>query len=270
GAAMRKVSSRPQRTLARPVEISGVGFVTGTDVRVRFRPASPYSGVVFVRTDLPGKPAIAANAANVTGATRRTTLGRTPAKVEMVEHVLAALAGLCIDNCTIETDGPELPGLDGSALGFAAALCEAGVTTQPARRDIWTVEEAITVGDSSATLTLHPIAIAPFPPGDSGQSEGLRVTYLLDYGPKSPIWLQRHTHQINPENFLNGLADCRTFLLEEEAKEFRRMGWGTRVSPSDLLIFGASGPQGNRLRYADEPARHKVLDIVGDLALSGH
>jgi UDP-3-O-acyl N-acetylglucosamine deacetylase len=245
--------------LARAVEISGVAFVTGRDVRVRFCPAPPDSGVAFVRVDLPRTPVIPAIAENVTGANRRTTLGRPPAQVELVEHALAALAGLYIDNCTIEIDGPELPGLDGSALGFAVVLSAAGIVSAGSGRSIWSVDDPITVADAGTTLTIYP-ADQPL----------LRITYLMDYGPNSPIAQQRHTHEITPELFLHGLADCRTFLLEEEAVQFRRMGWGTRVTENDLLIFGPHGPQGNRLRFADEPARHKILDIVGDLALVGH
>jgi UDP-3-O-acyl N-acetylglucosamine deacetylase len=256
---VRKISSRPQRTLARAAEIRGVGFVTGAEVCVRFRPAPPHSGLAFVRTDLPGKPVIPAVVANVSGATRRTTLGRPPAQIELVEHALAALTGLRIDNCTIEIDGPELPGLDGSALGFASVLCEAGTVVQRAVRDVWTAEAPITVGDSSSNLTFHP-----------AEADCLRITYLMDYGAKSPIPRQRYTQDISPEGLLNGLADCRTFLLAEEAAQFRRMGWGTRVTASDLVIFGARGPEGNPLRYEDEPARHKALDIAGDLGLAGY
>ena len=256
---MRKLGSRPQRTLGRAVEIRGVGFVTGTDVCVRFRPAPPHSGLMFVRTDLPGKPAIPAAVANVTGANRRTTLGRPPAQVELVEHVLAALHGLHIDNCTMEINGPELPGLDGSAAGFTELLCAAGNTAQRARREIWSVDEPITVADGSATLTIHPT-----------DSLELRISYLMDYGPRSPIPRQRHTLDLTPVNFLNQIASSRTFLLQDEAEQLRQLGWGARVTESDLLIFGPHGPLGNELRYDDEPARHKVLDIVGDLALVGH
>jgi UDP-3-O-acyl N-acetylglucosamine deacetylase len=255
---VQKVGWRSQRTLRRPVEIRGVGFVTGADARIRFRPAPPHTGLVFVRTDLPGKPAIPATASNVTGANRRTTLGHAPAQVELVEHVLSALSAMRIDNCTIELDAPEVPGLDGSAQGFVDVLCAAGAMTQPARRDIWGVAEPISVGDNCATLTIHPV-----------EGTGLRVSYLMDYGSASPIPLQRHTGDISPETYLNGIARCRTFLLEREAEQFRRLGWGARVTGADLVIFGERGPAGNRLRFEDEPARHKVLDIIGDLALVG-
>jgi UDP-3-O-acyl N-acetylglucosamine deacetylase len=255
-ANVRRHSYRYQRTIARSVDVQGTGFLTGAAVRLRFQPAPPGTGVVFVRTDLRPAARIPADVARVTGTQRRTTLGRAPAYVTLVEHVLAALAGLRIDNCFVELDAPEPPGLDGSARRFTAALLAAGAVLQPARRAIWTVTEPVTVSHAGATLTLYPHA------GDT-----LRVSYLLDYGLGSAIGRQAHTQCVTPERFAADVAACRTFLLEDEALEFRRQGFGVRLSPSDLLVFGPRGPIGNRLRFANEPARHKVLDIVGDLSL---
>ena len=115
---VRRHSTRPQRTIVRPSEVHGVGFLTGANVRLRFRPALPSTGVVFVRADLPGQPCIRAHVSQVTGTQRRTTLGRLPTQVSLVEHVLSSLAGLRIDNCLVELDAPEPPGLDGSAKGL--------------------------------------------------------------------------------------------------------------------------------------------------------
>jgi UDP-3-O-[3-hydroxymyristoyl] N-acetylglucosamine deacetylase len=257
-AVLKCLGHRQQRTIARRVEVSGVGFLTGADVHVTFSPGKPDTGVVFVRTDVPGHPTIPATIANVTGANRRTTLGQPPVQVELVEHVLAALAGLRIDNCRVEVDAPELPGLDGSARGFTEALQDAGLETQLALRETWTVTEPVTVAGGSATLTLYP-----------DDASNLRVTYLLDYGLSSPIGLQRHTHDITPEQFASDLAPCRTFVLKEEAEALRKQGIGLRTSVQDLVVFGPRGPIENELRVADEPARHKALDIVGDLSLVG-
>jgi UDP-3-O-acyl N-acetylglucosamine deacetylase len=217
------------------------------------------TGVVFVRTDLTPRAWIPARIDRVTGTHRRTTLGRSPAQVSLVEHVLAALAGLRIDNCVVELDGQEPPGLDGSARGFVDLLLPAGVVLQPARQEVWCVTEPLVVNQDGATLALHP-----------PENDELKVSYLLDYGPRSPIDRQTHTQVITPELFAGGLADCRTFLLEEEADEFRRQGLGARTTAADLLVFGRHGPINNKLRYANEPARHKVLDLVGDLSLFGH
>jgi UDP-3-O-acyl N-acetylglucosamine deacetylase len=251
-------SHRPQRTIVRPAEVSGVGFLTGAHVRLRFLPAPPSSGIFFVRTDLRPPLTIPAHVDQVTGTARRTTLGRGPGEVSLVEHVLAALAGLRIDNCRIELDAPEPPGLDGSARGFVTALLRAGAERQPAERPAWAVEAPVVLAQGGATLTLHP------PAGD-----GLRVSYFLDYGAFTPPGRQTHTQDVTPGAFLAGVADCRTFILESEAAELLRQGLGKRTTTADLLVFGPRGPIDNRLRHANEPARHKVLDLVGDLALLG-
>jgi UDP-3-O-acyl N-acetylglucosamine deacetylase len=256
---VRLLGHRYQRTLAQSAETAGIGFLTGAAVRVRFHPAPASSGVVFVRTDLRPHARIRAYIDQVTGTHRRTTLGEAPAQVALVEHVLAALAGLRIDNCVVELNGPEPPGLDGSARPFVDVLRQAGCTLQPARRPIYGVRSPIIVGRDGATLSLHPAA-----------TDELRVSYLLNYGQSSPIDRQICTEGITPETFSGSIASCRTFLLETEAVELRRQGLGSRTTVSDLLVFGRKGPIDNVLRFANEPARHKILDLVGDLALFGN
>jgi UDP-3-O-acyl-N-acetylglucosamine deacetylase len=211
-----------------------------------------------VRADLPGAPRVPALADRVTGTARRTTLGCGRAQVTLVEHVLAALAGLRIDNCLIVLDGPEPPGLDGSAGAFVRALLGAGAITQDVPRPVWCVDEPVTVRAGDASLTLYP-----------PDAPGLMLTYFLDYGPLSPIVEQSHTLPLSPGTFARELATCRTFVLEAEAAEMRRQGYGAHLSAADLLVFGPGGPVGNKLRFANEPARHKVLDMVGDLSLLG-
>jgi UDP-3-O-acyl N-acetylglucosamine deacetylase len=240
-----------------PAEVFGVGFLTGANVRLRFVPAPPSTGIVFVRTDLKPARSIPAQVAQVTGTNRRTTLGEAPAQVGLVEHVMAALSGLRIDNCYVELNAPEPPGLDGSALRFVTALQHAGTTLQPARRAVWGVSSPVVIAHHGATLALHPA------------DDEFKVTYFMDYGPDNSIGRQSHTQQITPELFAHSLAECRTFLLESEAIELRRQGLGARTTTADLLVFGRGGPIHNVVRYANEPARHKVLDLVGDLALFG-
>ena len=128
---MKREGYRFQRTIARAMEVRGVGILTGAQVRVRFCPAPPSTGVVFIRTDLPKPVPIPASLDQVSGAHRRTTLGRPPAQVGMVEHILAALAGLHIDNCWIEINAGDPPGLDGSSQGYLDALVKAGVEFNP-------------------------------------------------------------------------------------------------------------------------------------------
>lgn len=255
---MRRHSYRYQRTIRREAEVRGVGFLTGAVVTLRFVPAPPSTGVVFVRTDLRARPRIAAHVDQVTGTARRTTLGHPPAQVGLVEHVLAALAGLRIDNCQVELNAPEPPGLDGSARQFVEALHEAGVELQSSPRSIWCVEESVVRTAGGVSLALHP-----------GTAPGLTITYFLDYGLHSPIARQVHTEAITPTTFAQELAACRTFILASEAAELLRQGLGARTTTADLLVFGPHGPIDNRLRYANEPARHKVLDLVGDLSLLG-
>jgi UDP-3-O-acyl N-acetylglucosamine deacetylase len=256
---VRRHSDRYQRTLVRPAEVEGIGFLTGARVRLRVVPAPPDAGVVFVRTDLGPPVHVPARIDQVTDTRRRTTLGRPPAQVGLVEHVLAALAGLRIDNCYVELNAPEPPGLDGSARGFVEALRRGGSALQPARRAAWSVERPVVVSRNGATLALHP-----------AEGDEFKISYLLDYGLGSPIGRQAHTQLITPEWFADEVASCRTFLLEAEAAELRRQGLGSRTTAADLLVFGRRGPIDNRLRYGNEPARHKVLDLVGDLALLGH
>src|SRR5262249_20712932 len=155
----------------------------------RFLPAPPHTGVVFVRTDLGPHARVEATVAEVTGTHRRTTLGRPPVCVSLVEHVLAALAGLRLDNCLVELNASEPPGLDGSARGFVEARQAAGVRLQPARRARWCVEHSVVLHQNGATLALHPT-----------DGPGLKVSYLLDYGPLSPLGRQTHTEAITPES----------------------------------------------------------------------
>ncbi len=255
---MRTVALRFQRTLAKPADVAGTGFISGRPIRARFHPAAENDGVVFVRSDRPGAPRTPARAEFVSDTRRRTTLGSAADGVTLVEHLLAALAGLRVDNCVVELDGPEPPGLDGSAGEFVRALRAAGVVEQAAHRPIRAVRAPVIVARDGASVALHPAADAT-----------LRITYALDYGATSPIPRQTVTARIAPDSFAAELADCRTFLLEGEADALRSQGIGRAVDFGDLLVFGPRGPIGNALRRADEPARHKILDLVGDLALTG-
>jgi UDP-3-O-acyl N-acetylglucosamine deacetylase len=255
---VRVTGYRCQRTLAASATIEGVGFVTGARVRVRLMPAPADTGIVFRRTDLASAPLIPALAAFVSDTRRRTTLGPAAHGVTLVEHLLAALSGLRIDNCEIGIDGPEPPGLDGSAAGYVAAIAECGIIEQAARRDIWSVTNPVVISVGGATIGLHP-----------SDEPGLRASYLLDYGVFGPIHRQAFTMEVRPDEFVREVAMCRTFVTEAEVQGLRDQGIGRHLTTSDLLVFSARGPIDNRLRFADEPARHKVLDLIGDLALCG-
>jgi UDP-3-O-[3-hydroxymyristoyl] N-acetylglucosamine deacetylase/3-hydroxyacyl-[acyl-carrier-protein] dehydratase len=251
--------TRRQRTIAGPAEVRGVGFFHGADVTIRFHPAEPDTGIVFRRADLPGRPEIPARVDAVVPTPRRTAIGRGGATVEMIEHVMAALAGLQIDNAWVELDAGECPGCDGSSHAYVAALDAAGIVEQDRMRRALVIEESISVREGDAVLAAHP----------AGSSGRLTLCYHLDYGGDAPIRPQSFSLGLSAESFRTELAASRTFLLEAEASALRRAGIGVRTSASDLLIFGPDGVIGNALRYADECARHKVLDLVGDLALVG-
>ncbi len=251
-------SFRYQNTIARPVKVEGFGYWSGLDVRVEFRPAPPHTGIVFVRTDLDGPCRIPAVVTHRVEIPRRTSLSAQGSTVEMVEHVMASLAGLQIDNCEIWVNRTEMPGCDGSSRPFVDALLSARRVAQPARRAKVVIGETTRVGDENCWVEASPAA-----------ADGLSLCYLLDYGSEGPIRRQRIDLQLSPQAFCNELASARTFILKREADWLRNQGLGERVTWSDLLVFDDTGPVGNSLRFPDECVRHKALDLVGDLALAG-
>ena len=252
--------TRPQTTLAADAEVSGVAFFTGGDAHVQFRPAPPDSGVRFARVDRPGAPEVPATIEHAEELPRRTGVRRGDAAVQLTEHVLAALAGLRIDNCRVELDGPELPGLDGSARGFVAALSAAGVRELAAPRAVLTVHRPVTVTAGDAALTALPRP-ARMP---------LRIGYHLDCGPGHPVPPQAFAATVTPERFAEEIAPARTFIAAAEIPALRAAGYGARVDAADLLVFEPDGSvRGNAPRFPEEPARHKLLDVLGDLALLG-
>ena len=236
-AIVKRIQERNQQTIAGAAEVQGHRLRHRQSMfGLRFQPAPASTGVVFVRTDLGPHACISARVENVTGTARRTTLGQAPIHVSLVDHVLAALAGLRIDNCYVELDAPEPPGLDGSAQAFVRVLLSAGTVMQAAKRPVWTVDRPVLYAVKDATITLHP-----------AETPELRVSYLLDYGPASPIQWQMATLTITPATFASQLAPCRTFVTEEEALQLRSQGLGSRTSANDLLVFGRRGPIDNKV-----------------------
>jgi UDP-3-O-acyl N-acetylglucosamine deacetylase len=212
----------------------------------------------FVRCDLESPGRIAAVVANRVEIPRRTTLTTAEGTVEMVEHVMAALAGLQVDNCEVHVDQAEMPGCDGSSQPFVDALLDAGIVDQPAFRQTLTVSETIRVGDQHCWVEAQPSSRC-----------GLSFRYRLDYGTASPIGRQTIQLALCPDTFRRELAPARTFILQQEAEWLRQQGLGQRVTCHDLLVFDDVGPVDNPLRFEDECVRHKALDLVGDLALAG-
>jgi UDP-3-O-[3-hydroxymyristoyl] N-acetylglucosamine deacetylase len=251
-------ATRNQRTIAAPATVPGVGYWSGEDVRVEFHPAPANAGVVFVRTDLNGCPRIPAMIHHRVETPRRTTLRCGEASVEMVEHIMAALAGLQIDNCEIRVDRPEMPGCDGSCLPFVEALRAAGIAQQEGVRRRQVIHRPIRLGNEQSWIEARPC-----------RSGKMILGYELDYGAGNPIGRQSLEISLSPRHFHMNLAPSRTFMLESEAAAMKAQGLGQRATCKDLLVFGKRGPIDNRLRFPDECVRHKLADMVGDLALAG-
>lgn len=251
-----------QRTVGRAVRVEGFGFWTGQDVCLEFVPAEAGSGVRFVRTDLPGSEPIPARLACRVSKPRQTSLGFRGVRVDMVEHVLAAVAACGVDNLEIRVNGPEMPGLDGSSAPFFAALQKARIVSLGLPRPVRVVREPFVFESGSARIE--------FLPSNGG---GVSFGYRLDYptapdGRRNPIPAQEFQSALSAETFGEEIAPARTFLLESEAKQLLALGLCHRVSERDVLVFGSDGPIGNRLRFDNEAARHKTLDMIGDFSLA--
>ncbi|MBY0585808.1 UDP-3-O-acyl-N-acetylglucosamine deacetylase [bacterium] len=252
----------PERTLAGAVSVRGIGFVHGQDVTVQFRPAPAGTGIVFVRTDLPNKPSVPARFEFLLHQNRRTAIGRGNAIIEMTEHLLAPLAALGITSAYIDIDSDETPAGDGSSQVYLDAIDRVGTRTLDANIAPVIIREPIRINEGidegTASIEIRPPSI-----------RGLRITYDLAYDHPG-IGEQTHTEAITASTFRQEIAAARTFVLEQEVSALRSMGIGLRQTSRDLLVYRADGSIiENNLRYPNECARHKLLDVVGDLALLG-
>lgn len=249
---------RQQRTLKRAVTVSGFGLFGGLDVTVEFCPAPTDHGIVFERIDLSPTVEIPATVEHVVPKPRCTILTKDGATVEVVEHLMAALAGLKIDNCLVKMNAPEPPVGDGSSQHFVEALKSAGICEQDAKRDCLRVEQL------EVATECDFVGVAVQSPRDNEYEIG----FVLEYdSPQIP--LQCHKVAVQPESFCEELAPCRTFVLEEEVNAIQSQGIGLRATPQNILVFGEDGPIENELRFPNECVKHKILDCVGDFALLG-
>ncbi|MFB3892524.1 MAG: UDP-3-O-acyl-N-acetylglucosamine deacetylase [Phycisphaerae bacterium] len=238
--------------------MQGLGLFGGESCRLRFVPAPVDSGVVFLRTDAAVPVRIAADVANVPKRARRTSLENGSAAVETVEHVLSAVAGMGIDNVVIEVAGAETPSTDGSAMPFVQAIQEAQVAEQDAERKTFAIPETVSATDGDAMIAAMP-----------GPADCLDILYDLDYTGQPSIGRQVLAFRLHKDDYAAQIAPARTFLLEKEAQEFQSRGMGKHLTARDILVMGASGPIDNALRFPDEHVRHKICDLIGDLALLG-
>jgi UDP-3-O-[3-hydroxymyristoyl] N-acetylglucosamine deacetylase / 3-hydroxyacyl-[acyl-carrier-protein] dehydratase len=248
-----------QRTIARESKIEGIGIHTGKVISLIIKSAEANSGIRFIRSDLPARPVIPAMLSSFTIAEkglRRTSIGKGEAQIHTVEHLLATLSGLGIDNLEIVINGPELPGLDGSASGFVEAIKRSGIKEQDIVRRELHVREPIWVEDKDSMLLILP-------------DVNFKVSYTLDY-PTTNFKTQYGHFLINHDTYENEIAPSRTFCLEEEVERLRSLGLGKGASLENTIVVGKEGVVSGELRFEDEFLRHKVLDLIGDLYLLGH
>ena len=250
-----------QRTVQSTAEVRGIGLHTGVEIVATIKPAPVGSGVAFIRTDLEGSPRIPISIDAVNSRGRRTSLGVGDAEIHTLEHLLAAFAGLGIDNAEVELTGPELPGGDGSARVFVEALDDAGIVEQPkSTRRIIELSEPIYVRDERTGAT---IVALPDPTGP-------HVQYTLDYtAAPAALGAQHLELSIDEDTFRRELAGARTFCLASEIEQLREAGFGKGSTYQNTLVVGDDGVIDNEVRWPDEFVRHKVLDLVGDLFLAG-
>lgn len=247
-----------QRTIARPATVAGIGLHSGERCTVTVKPAPPDTGVVFVRTDLPGQPSLRAHPALLCQRQRRSAMAATVAGVEVEvhtpEHFLAACMGLGLDNLYVELDTVELPGLDGSAREFVELLRSAGLVDQPADRRCFDVTEPVSVTDGRTMLVALPY------------KNGLKITYTLDDHGGALKGAQVVELELTEEAFATGIAPARTFCMAKEVEMLRAAGLGKGATYQNTCVYDGDRLVDNELRFKDEAARHKVLDLIGDLA----
>ena len=272
-----------QITIKKSVSMSGIGLHTGTECHMTFKPAPENYGIRFIRADLGGKPEIPAIADNVIDVSRGTTIGIGEAKVHTIEHVLAAIAGLQIDNIKIELDGIEPPVGDGSSLPYVKVLQKAGFEQQEAPKDYLVIDKTVMYHDEEKNIDIVALPL-----------DNYRVTVMVDY--QNPALGSQHTGLFDFEKeFVKEFSAARTFCFLSEVEELADQGLirggdldnavvivdhkpsdkelkalGDKIGIEEEFILGDNGILNNKLlRYKNEPVRHKLLDLIGDLVLIG-
>ncbi|HEX6104312.1 MAG TPA: UDP-3-O-acyl-N-acetylglucosamine deacetylase [Gemmatimonadales bacterium] len=245
----------PRRTRAGEARLEGTGLHGGRKVSVRCTPGAPGQGIVFRRTDLPGSPPIPARLSQVRATERRTALGEGDASVETVEHLLAAVAALQLDDLAVELDGPEPPIGDGSFAPYLEALGRAGVAEQAGEPVVYRVTAPFHLTEGDAAYVVAP-------------SSGLRLTTTVEWA-HPLIGRQSGSYDITPDAFTRELGGARTFGFLREAAALQARGLALGAAMETTLILTEDGLAGGALRWPDEFVRHKAGDIVGDLALLG-
>jgi UDP-3-O-[3-hydroxymyristoyl] N-acetylglucosamine deacetylase len=244
-----------QRTLRRAVSCAGIGLHSGNKVTLSLKPAPANSGIRFRRSDLGGLE-VPATVQHVDGINYATGLMRDAVRVDTVEHLLAALVSLGVDNVVVELNSPEVPIMDGSAAPFIYLIYEAGVKRLAAPRTFLKVLRPISLLRGDKRIALYP-------------SDHFKVTYSIAFD--HPLLRhQSRTVRISEESFVEEIAPARTFTFLTEVEMLRRQGLAQGGSLDNAVVVGDTGVLNNGLRFDDEFVRHKILDVIGDMALVGH
>ncbi len=245
-----------QKTIGKVVSYKGVGLHMGKEVILTLEPASRDEGVVFIREDLPGAPQISARTNSVTSNKRGTSIGDEKVRIHTVEHILAALGGLGIDNVKVKINGEEIPAADGSALPFVRLIQEAGIILQDAPRRVFVVKEPLWMEEDARRLVVLPCS-------------EFKITYTVDF-PFSPLKSEFGEFTIDEDTFIQEIAPSRTFGFMEEVEQLKKAGLVQGGSLDNAVVIGKEGVINKEgLRFPNEPVRHKILDLIGDLYLLG-
>jgi UDP-3-O-[3-hydroxymyristoyl] N-acetylglucosamine deacetylase len=242
-----------EQTIAEPIEFEGIGLHSGAPVKMRLLPAPAGSGIVFRRTDLDDFE-IPANGRNVAKVSYATSLMRQGVLISTTEHLLSALIGMGVDNAIVELDNLELPILDGSALPYVQAFLDVGIRTQRRRRETIRVLRPVEVREGNKFIGVYP-------------GTGYSIRYTIDF--PAPIGRQKTSVDLAAETYGELIAAARTFGYKADEQKLRDMGLIRGANSSNAIILGTKGPENGPLRFTDEYVRHKVLDLIGDLALAG-
>ena len=245
-----------QRTLRNKISCVGVGLHSGKEVRLELKPSDIDDGIIFLRTDLPERPKIHANATNVTATLRATTLSENGAKVFTIEHLMSALNACGVDNCLIEMNAEEPPVLNGNSIDFFRMIQEAGLVEQDAERKIIRVEKIYRVDGEEGKRFIMALP-----------HDGFRVSFV-SVNPHPLIGIQYADFEITADTYEREIAPARTIAYEKEIDALHSMGLGLGGTLENVIVYNDAGWL-NKLNYPDELVRHKILDVIGDIRLAG-
>ena len=246
-----------QQTLSDSIQIAGVGLMLGIDAVMTLKPAPPNTGVVFARIDLPNRPEIPVNSeSEIAGAGRSAALEKDGARVQTIEHLLSALAGMGVDNCVVEINAPEPPIGDGSALHFVEAVAKTGLETQDAPRRFIEIDAPLGAADGDRSVSLFP-------------DDRFRAGFVFDKYNRKGVENQTADFHVTPEIYAREIAPARTFCFADEVAALQAAGLGKGANDDNVLVIDDRGLRNGKFRFENELARHKLLDLIGDLSLAG-